>query len=102
MVVEERMISVLLIDRDVGRVAAAADLLARGGYCPPTAGGDGEALILLRQAPVQAVLAADRSDLVETIRRQFPTVPVVSLRAELAPARVLDAVGRCLPRDLAA
>jgi hypothetical protein len=51
---------------------------------------------------VQAVLAADRSDLVETIRHQFPTVPVVSLRAALAPARVLDAVGRCLPRDLAA
>lgn len=102
------MVSVLLIDRDKTRLAATAAVLARCGYCALSARGDDEALALLDQVPVQVALIAgtagdlEGASLAETLRRRFPALPVATLRAPVAPALVLHAVGRCLQRDLAA
>lgn len=102
------MVSVLLIDRDKTRLAATAAVLARCGYCALSAHGDDDALALLNQVPVQVALIVAASEdpmgdrLTDTLRRRFPALPVATLRAPVAPALVLHAVGRCLHRDLAA
>src|SRR5258708_6225653 len=102
------MIFVLVIDRNPNRRAAAANMLARCGYCPLTARGDDEALGLLGQLPIQLVLAPvepaepRRGALLDAIRRRFPALPVVALPQPFAPALLIRAVGRCLQQDLAA
>jgi CheY-like chemotaxis protein len=101
------MITVLLIDRDKTRLAAAAAVLARCGYCPLSARSDDEALGLLSQFAVQVVLApvtagACDGALIATIQRRFPDLPVVALRTAYTPANLINAVGLCLQRALAA
>ncbi|MBI3516449.1 MAG: hypothetical protein HY060_20650 [Proteobacteria bacterium] len=121
------MVPVLVIDRDRDRLADSARVLASHGYCPLTARSDSDALAVLRDMPIQVAIAqitpTDAGDvaLIDSIRRRFPHVSVVAavdaraLRrgrvaldvAEIvgqpfAPALLLNAVGRCLFRELAA
>jgi DNA-binding NtrC family response regulator len=96
------MLTVLVIDRKNSRLAAAAALLARSGYCALSARDDETALGLLAELPVQAVIAqVDPSEpahatLVETIRARFPQLPVTALREPYSAAALVHAVGRCL------
>jgi CheY-like chemotaxis protein len=102
------MFTVLVIDRNKPRLAAAAHLLTRYGYCALSARDATEALGLLARLPVQAVLAQvvptdpHHAGLVETIRRDFPLVAVAALREPYVPALLIHAVGRCLTDDRAA
>lgn len=96
------MIAVLVIDRDKTRLAAAAEVLARSGYCPLTARCHEEALSLLDRMPVGAVIAqgtepgsADAAA-VDVIRRRFPALPVATLGMCVAAPLLLHVVGACL------
>jgi DNA-binding NtrC family response regulator len=99
------MLTVLVIDRDKTRLASAATLLARCGYCALSARDDQAALSLLADMPVQAVIAQvvpgepAHAALVETIRARFPDLPVVALREPYSAAALVHAVGRCLTDD---
>ncbi len=96
------MVTVLVIDRNRTRLATAAALLARCGYCALSARDDAEALNLLSQMPIQAVLAQvvpaepAHAALVETIRAGFPQVAVAALREPYSAAALIHAIGRCL------
>jgi CheY-like chemotaxis protein len=102
------MVTVLVIDRNKTRLAIAAALLARCGYCALSARDDAEALSLLSQMPIQAVLAQvvptepAHTALVETIRARFPRVAVTALREPYSAAALVHAIGRCLHDDRAA
>ena len=121
------MVPVLVIDRDRDRLADSARVLAGYGYCPLTTRSNSEALAVLRDMPVQVAVAqvvpsdADDIALIDTIRRHFPHVSVVAavdaravrrgrvaldvtaiVHQPFAPALLINAVGRCLFRQLAA
>ena len=96
------MITVLVVDRNKTRLASAAALLARCGYCALSARDDAEALNLLDQMPIQAVIAQvvpaepTHTALVETIRARFPQVAVTALREPFSETALVHAIGRCL------
>ncbi len=102
------MMTLLVIDRNKTRLATAAALLARSGYCALSARDDAAALSLLAEMPVQAVIAQvvptepAHAALVDTIRARFPHLPVVALREPYSAAALVHAVGRCLHDDRAA